>query len=63
MASFRIDLDNLCLWRDSGAGLDERLNLTPKTFDILRYLVENTGKLVTHDELLTAVWPDVHVQP
>jgi DNA-binding winged helix-turn-helix (wHTH) protein len=63
MASFRIDLDNLCLWRNSGAGSDERLNLTPKTFDVLRYLVENTGRLVTHDELLTALWPDIHVQP
>ncbi|MDB5394416.1 MAG: transcriptional regulator, putative ATPase, winged helix family [Rhodospirillales bacterium] len=63
MASFRIDLDNLCLWRNSGAGPDERLNLPPKTFDVLRYLVENTGRLVTHAELLTALWPDVHVQP
>jgi DNA-binding winged helix-turn-helix (wHTH) protein len=63
MASFRIDLDNLCLWRNSGAGSDERLSLTPKAFDVLRYLVENTGRLVTHDELLTALWPDLHVQP
>src|SRR5579859_3698224 len=60
--SFRIDLVNLCLWRKSAGG-DERLDLTPKTFDVLRYLVENTGRLVTHDELLTALWHDVHVQP
>jgi len=32
-------------------------------FDILRYLVENAGRLVTHNELLEALWPDVHVQP
>jgi predicted ATPase/DNA-binding winged helix-turn-helix (wHTH) protein len=63
MASFRIDLDNLCLWRNSGTGSDERLNLTPKTFDVLRYLAENSGRLITHDELLTALWPDLHVQP
>ncbi|GGF32156.1 hypothetical protein GCM10011611_42890 [Aliidongia dinghuensis] len=62
-ALFRIDLVNLCLWRRNAAGGDERLDLTPKTFDVLRYLVENTGRLVTHDELLTAVWRDVHVQP
>jgi DNA-binding winged helix-turn-helix (wHTH) protein len=63
MASFRIDLDNLCLWRNSGTGPDERLKLTPKTFDVLRYLVENAGRLITHDELTTALWRDVQVQP
>jgi predicted ATPase/DNA-binding winged helix-turn-helix (wHTH) protein len=62
-SSFRIDLVNLCLWRRSAAGADERLDLPPKRFDILRYLAENAGRLVTHDELLTAVWRDVHVQP
>ncbi|GGF32151.1 hypothetical protein GCM10011611_42880 [Aliidongia dinghuensis] len=61
-ASFRIDLVNLCLWRRSAADGDERLDLPPKAFDVLRYLVENTGRLVTHEELLTAVWRDVHVQ-
>jgi predicted ATPase/DNA-binding winged helix-turn-helix (wHTH) protein len=62
-ASFRIDLVNLCLWRRNAAGGDERLDLSPKRFDVLRYLAENAGRLVTHDELLTAVWRDVHVQP
>jgi DNA-binding winged helix-turn-helix (wHTH) protein/tetratricopeptide (TPR) repeat protein len=63
-ALFRIDLVNLCLWRRSAAGGgDERLDLPPKTFDVLHYLVENTGRLVTHDELLAALWGDVHVQP
>jgi DNA-binding winged helix-turn-helix (wHTH) protein len=63
MPSFRIDPVNLCLWRSNAAGVEERLNLTPKTFDVLRYLVENPGRLVTHDELLAALWRDVHVQP
>ncbi|HLZ66677.1 MAG TPA: AAA family ATPase [Aliidongia sp.] len=62
-SSFRLDLVNLCLWRKDATGADERLDLTPKTFDVLRYLVENTGRLVTHDELLAALWRDVHVQP
>jgi len=62
-SSFRLDLVNLCLWRKDASGADERLDLTPKTFDVLRYLVENTGRLVTHDELLAALWRDVHVQP
>ena len=60
---FRIDVTNLCVWRRNGAGDDERLELTPKAFDVLRYLVENSGRLVSHDELLTAVWREVHVQP
>jgi len=62
-ALLRIDLVNLCLWRKGAAGSDERLDLTPKTFDVLRYLAENAGRLVTHEELLAAVWRGVHVQP
>lgn len=30
--------------------------LTPKTFDVLQFLVENHGKIVTKDELLGKVW-------
>lgn len=62
-SAFRIDVTNLCVWRRNGAGVDQRLELTPKAFDVLRYLVENPGRLVSHDELLTALWRDVHVQP
>ena len=62
-SSFRIDVGNMCVWRRNGAGADERLELTPKAFDVLRYLVENPGRLVSHGELLTGVWRDVHVQP
>ena len=61
-SSFRIDLVNLCLWRSSATG-EVRLELTPKTFDVLHYLAENTGRLVTHDELLAALWHGIHVQP
>src|SRR5208337_2080801 len=42
---------------------DERILLTPKAFAVLRYLVEHAGRLVTHDELLDAVWPNTHIQP
>jgi DNA-binding winged helix-turn-helix (wHTH) protein len=62
-SAFRIDVANMCMWRRSGGAADERLDLAPKTFDVLRYLVENAGRLVSHDELLTALWRDVHVQP
>jgi DNA-binding winged helix-turn-helix (wHTH) protein len=60
---FRLDTVNECLWRlDSGA-TPERIDLTRKTFGVLRFLIENRGALITHDALLEAVWPDVHVQP
>jgi two-component system KDP operon response regulator KdpE len=34
----------------------EPVHLTPTEYDILRYLMANTGKVVTHRALLTAVW-------
>lgn len=42
---------------------DERILLTPRAFAVLRYLVGHAGRLVTHDELLEAVWPGTYVQP
>lgn len=35
--------------------------LTPKAYDVLRFLAEHTGRLVTKQELLDAGWPDVFV--
>lgn len=32
------------------------IKLTPKEFDMLKYLVSNAGKVVTHRALLQAVW-------
>jgi two-component system KDP operon response regulator KdpE len=32
------------------------IKLTPKEFDVLAYLVANSGKVVTHRSLLQAVW-------
>jgi predicted ATPase len=56
--SFGLDTSNQCLLRD-GAPID----LAPKPFAVLRYLVENPGRLITHDELLDALWPETYVQP
>jgi predicted ATPase len=56
--SFTLDTLNECLWR---AGV--RIALPPKPFAVLRYLVENPGRLITHDELLDALWPETYVQP
>ena len=55
---FRLDETNQCLWRGHA-----RLTLTPKPFAVLKYLIDHPGRLITHDELLGAVWPDTYVQP
>ncbi|NMM02735.1 AAA family ATPase [Paraburkholderia sp. RP-4-7] len=60
---FRLDTANECLWRLDSDATPERIDLTRKTFGVLRFLIENRGALITHDALLEAVWPDVHVQP
>ena len=58
---FRLDPANQCLWRGEGVA-EERIPLAPKAFDVLRYLVEHPGRLVAHNELLDALWPNTHVQ-
>jgi predicted ATPase len=55
---FQLDSSNECLWHGG-----ERVTLTPRPFAVLRYLVENPQRLVTHDELLEALWPKTYVQP
>jgi two-component system KDP operon response regulator KdpE len=43
---------------------DAEVRLTPKEFELLRYLVAHAGKPVTHRELLQAVWgPDYGDEP
>src|SRR6266446_5158413 len=37
------------------------IELRPKSFELLRYLVANAGRLVSKDELVSVVWPDVIV--
>jgi DNA-binding winged helix-turn-helix (wHTH) protein len=60
---FRLDTINQCLWRRRDKRDDEQILVTPKSFAVLRYLVEHAGRLVTHDELLEAVWPGTYIQP
>lgn len=40
---------------------DQTIELRPKSFAVLVYLVQNAGRLVSKDELIQAVWPDVAV--
>src|SRR5437764_3206935 len=51
-----LDLDRGCLLLDGG-----EIELRPKTFAVLRFLVENAGRLVPKDELFAAVWPNISV--
>src|SRR5262245_806854 len=53
---FRLNASQRILERDG-----ERLQLTPKAIDTLVFLVENSGRVVTKDELIRAVWPGVNV--
>jgi TolB-like protein/DNA-binding winged helix-turn-helix (wHTH) protein/Tfp pilus assembly protein PilF len=53
---FTLDLRRGCLLHGS-----EEVKLRPKSFEVLRHLVENGGRLVSKDELMDAVWPDTAV--
>lgn len=57
-ADVELDVDRFDVTR---AG--RRLALEPKAIEVLRFLVERPGRLVTKDELLDAVWADVAVSP
>ncbi|HSO76527.1 MAG TPA: winged helix-turn-helix domain-containing protein, partial [Blastocatellia bacterium] len=54
---FRVDKVKRLLSR---AG--EPVPLTPKAFDTLLLLVENSGQLVTKDALMSELWPDTFVE-
>jgi TolB-like protein/tetratricopeptide (TPR) repeat protein len=40
---------------------DSRISLTPRLFSVLRHFAENPGRLITRQELLDRVWPEIHV--
>lgn len=50
-----IDLDRRLVTRG-----EERLKLRPKEYDVLAYLARNAGKVVSHTDLLTAIWGRAH---
>lgn len=54
---FQIDKVNHVLLRDG-----ETLPLKPKVFDTLLLLVENRGRVLDKDELLSRLWPDTVVE-
>ena len=52
------DREDFLRWTLKGSGPDA---LTPKAVEVLHYLASRPDQLVTKDELLSAVWPDVIV--
>ncbi len=51
---FRLDLDAERLWKDG-----QEVRLRRKPFAILRYLAKNPHRLITHAELVEAIWGKV----
>jgi DNA-binding winged helix-turn-helix (wHTH) protein/TolB-like protein/Tfp pilus assembly protein PilF len=54
---FRIDVAERLLLRER-----EVVPLTPKVFDILLALIEQSGRIVEKDDLMKRVWPDSFVE-
>jgi pimeloyl-ACP methyl ester carboxylesterase/DNA-binding winged helix-turn-helix (wHTH) protein/class 3 adenylate cyclase len=54
---FRIDVTERVLLGENGS-----IPLTPKAFDTLFVLVENSGHVLTTEELMAQVWPDSFVE-
>ncbi len=53
---FTLDLTRGCLLRES-----EVIRLRPKSFEVLKFLIENSGRLVSKDELIKYVWMNTAV--
>ena len=39
---------------------DEPVKLTPTQYDLLKYMIQYTGKVLTHRTLLTAIWGEAY---
>lgn len=51
----RMDLIRHEVFRDG-----ERIALTPKEYELLRYLMVNRGRMLTHKQILTEIWGPAH---
>lgn len=54
---FRVDVSERLLFKDN-----RELSLTPKVFDTLLVLLENSSHVLTKKELMEQVWPDSFVE-
>jgi TolB-like protein/DNA-binding winged helix-turn-helix (wHTH) protein/Tfp pilus assembly protein PilF len=55
-AEFTLDLTRGCLLH-----FQQEIKLRPKSFEVLKYLVENNERLISKDELIAAVWIETAV--
>src|SRR5947209_5502566 len=53
---FALDLTRGCLQHGPS-----EIKLRPQSFEVLKYLVENCGRLISKDELISAIWVDASV--
>jgi len=53
---FRLDLARACVLRGG-----QEINVRPKAFEALKYLVENPGRVITKAELIGSIWPNSFV--
>jgi adenylate cyclase len=58
-AAFRFEGFTLDMMRRLLRAGDQEVELRAKSLDVLLYLVENAGRLVTKEEIIQAVWQDV----
>jgi len=58
---FRFKGYTLDIARTALRAADHEVELRPKSFEVLRYLLENADRTVTKEELMEAVWPNVVV--
>src|SRR5260370_5196035 len=56
---FEFEGSTLDIARNSLRAADREIALRRKSFQLLRYLVENPDRVVTKEELFKAIWPDV----
>ncbi len=54
---FRLDVTERQLFRNG-----RPVSLTPKAYETLLLLVERSGRVLTKDELMRAIWPDTFVE-
>ncbi len=55
-AGFTLDAARESVFRDG-----KEIKLRPKVYATLKYLVQNSGRLITKQELIAAIWPDAVV--
>lgn len=56
-AGFRLDVANRVLVRQG-----QPVDLFPKAFDTLLFLIQNSGRILEKDELMKVLWPESYVE-